>query len=147
MAHQMNRGLCHAPRAAGGADAAALRPEGSPLGGQEKATRFSSLQPLQRRRRKPGARMPQARNASNSSVTNVGRPAPPSVYQRSSIGGLMIETRTDCRQNKFAREQEVAWPSSGQMWLMPLPPQKRKAPTTHNGEADIGQHIGCIRNP
>ena len=44
---------------------------------QEKATSFSSRQPSHERRRKPSARMPQARNASNSSVTNVGRPAPP----------------------------------------------------------------------
>ena len=77
MVNQMGRSLMHAPRAARGADAAALRPEGSPLGGQEKATSFSSLQPSQRSRRKPWARMPQARNASNSSVTNVGKPAPP----------------------------------------------------------------------
>ena len=76
MVHQMGRGLCRAPRVAGGADAEALRPKGSPLGGQEKATRFSSLQPSQRNRSKPWARIPQARNASNSSVTNVGRPDP-----------------------------------------------------------------------
>ena len=44
---------------------------------QEKATNFSSLQPSQRNRRKPWARIPQARNESNSSVTNVGRPDPP----------------------------------------------------------------------
>ena len=44
---------------------------------REKATNFSSAQPLQRKRRKPWARMPHCRYASNSSATNVGRPAPP----------------------------------------------------------------------
>ena len=43
---------------------------------QENATGFSWAQPAQRRRRKPCARRPHSRKASNSSLTNSGRPVP-----------------------------------------------------------------------
>jgi hypothetical protein len=43
---------------------------------QLKATSFSWAQSAQRRRRKPRAKMPQSRKASNSSLTNSGNPAP-----------------------------------------------------------------------
>ena len=88
MVHQRGRGLCRAPRAAGGAEAAALRPEGSPLGRQEKATRFCSLQPAQRNRSKPWARIPQARNASKPLVTNVGRPDPPVTVSTQTVDAI-----------------------------------------------------------
>ena len=92
MVHQMGRCLGHAARAAGGADAAALRREGSPLGGQEKATRFSSLQPSQRNRIKPWARIPQAKIASNSSVSNVGWPDPPAMSPNSRFSEVSAKS-------------------------------------------------------
>jgi len=57
---------------------------------QENATRFSWAQPAQRRRRKPCARRPQARKASNSSLTNPGRAVPVLAWTFSEEGLQML---------------------------------------------------------
>ena len=73
---------------------------------QEKATNFSSAQPSKRNRRKPWARMPQARNASNSSVTNVGRPAPHTFALRNAVAGFIAAASAQrIQSHAFATSQ------------------------------------------
>jgi len=57
---------------------------------QENATGFSCAQPAQRRRRKPWARRPHARKASNSSLTNPGRAVPVLAWTFSEEGLQML---------------------------------------------------------
>ena len=76
MVHQVRGGLRRAPH------------EGQkPWRLQLKATSLSWPQSPQRKRRKPWARMPHSRKASNSSLTNCGRSAPAaaSVWAREMV--------------------------------------------------------------